>query len=1091
MVKLIVTPTVYGALDCAAALAADKSQETLLFTEDKCTATLERAVLTKVPGQVSFHAEVTTFSRFLLKYGTEVGALSKEGSSMLIRRILAESEGEFCLLPPVGGKKSLAATLYDMLAQLKSACVDGADLMRANEGERGLFSQKLTDLALLSEKYAAALNSRGKTDQSGLMNLLPPLIRESGIVKDKRIILTGYTAFTRQMERVIRALLSAGREVIAVLPAGTAMRAQAVETFRAVVKDAGMSLTEETLDAPQNVAQRLLRTLYSTESYIGGAAIPAKSVAVFRASTPEEEVERLALTVIRRVREGARYRDFTVVCADAQSYLPLFTRILKKYEIPFYADVKYTLARHPLMRFLLAALSVGANGAVLPKVAEVVNSAYFPIRQGVPEFLAYAKRSAAIGNRFYAPFTLPLPGKEDAERVRVAFAHLCPVCKEKATAAEYLAYVNGLLSGAQVERVSADFTAKMRAEYPELADFTRQAPTRITELLEETERVLGDTLLTATEFYDVLKAGAEAVETSVLPTRLDALTVAPPEKACIRCADYVFALGMTSDFPAVTEDTAFLSERDLLTLEEKGVPVDPNLQEMNERAKRHAVYALTAFRKNLIVSYPAVNVGGEETRESEIVTLIKRNCIAGDGTPLAEVTAAEIAAMEDALPAAARLARRADAYLTQAAALERFYRGVSAYAEGEKNSLEEESGYYAFVQSQKQDLQEIPLQEQFPGEELPEGVRGTECVGSILPRAISATALQNYFSCPYRYFLSKTLGVKEPQEAKIASNESGTLMHAVYEAFGKEMSLRDVGEQEIPALVEKIFSEVIARPEFEIKRGQVRNEVAFARMLQESLRGCTALHAHFSRASLRISAVEKNLLEDYKNAPLTFAVGNKKIPLTGVVDRIDTDGEFFRIVDYKTGKVECKTKELFTGRHLQLELYLLAVKNLLQKRPVGGYYFFSKDAYEETPAPVLLYGKTVKDESALIAQDRGFAAKGESPQESVVLPYSVSVNSKGETQYSGDGAKSLLIEEDTFAAHLSYAFMAAESALRDMESGFVYPTPYEGVCRWCKYGGICGRSVDFYGEGRKISARVEHKDIENAVLAAKGEQHAR
>ncbi|MBR2616777.1 MAG: hypothetical protein IKC56_00885 [Clostridia bacterium] len=191
MVKLTVTPSVFTALQTAASFATDKRKETVLFTEDKCTVALERAVLSALPGGVSFHAEVVSFSRFFKKYGGQLSALSKEGSSMLIRRILAESEGEFALLPPVGGKKNMASALYDMLAQLKSACVEAGDLQRAAQGESGLFAKKLSDLALLANKYAQMLAESGKTDQSGLVNLLPEFLLSTRILQGKKVILAG------------------------------------------------------------------------------------------------------------------------------------------------------------------------------------------------------------------------------------------------------------------------------------------------------------------------------------------------------------------------------------------------------------------------------------------------------------------------------------------------------------------------------------------------------------------------------------------------------------------------------------------------------------------------------------------------------------------------------------------------------------------------------------------------------------------------------------------------------------------------------------------------------------------------------------
>ena len=1083
MVKLIITPSVSASLSVAAGLATEKERETVLFTEDKCTVALERAVLSAMPGGVSFHAEVVSFSRFFKKYGGEISALSKEGSSMLIRRILAESKGEFALLPPVGGKKNLASALYDMLAQLKSACVSAEDLQRAGKDASGLFAKKLMDLALLSEKYARALAQTGKTDQSGLMNLLPEFLRSSRILQGKKVILAGYTSFTRQMEGVITAVISSGAEVIAVLPEGTQIRAQAVETLKRAVKTAGETLTEEILSKGESVADSLRALLYSPQSFAGEGNLHVKGISVYRAENPEGEIERLALTVLARVRSGARYRDFSVVCANAEAYGPLLIRIFKKYQIPLFTDVKYTLARHPLARFVLSALGVSVYGATYRTVAEVVNSAYFPKKEGVSAFLSYVKRAGVVGNRFYQPFTLSLPNVEQAEEVRKVFAEICPQMGQTATVGEYLAFVSGLMQNANVMQVSAKLTEEMRLEYPELADFTRQAPDRLLDVFTETERILGNTPISVTEFCDVISAGVQAVETSVLPTRLDAVTIAPPDKACVKNAKYVFALGMTSDFPAVTQDTAFLSERDLLELEEKGVLVDPNLQEMNDRSRAQAVYALTSFTENLVLSYPAVSFGGEVNTESEIIALIKRNCFV-NGEAIEEVTEGEMLQAEEALPAEKRLFRKANAYITEASALERYFGGLSAYAEGAQTDLLDESGYYAFALKRDQENGTTYADKLAVEGALSDGLRGGEEIGSVAPGAISATAIQTYFSCPYQYFLSKTLALQEPREVKIAANESGTLMHAVYEAFGKEMKNRKVETEEIPALVERLFGEALAHPDFAEKRGQVRNEVAFQRLQKEAERGCFAIHEHFLHASLRVSGVEKNLLEDYDNPALSFSVGDKKIPLTGVVDRIDEDDQFFRIVDYKTGGVELKNSELYMGKHLQLELYLYAVRNLLKKDPVGGYYFFSKDAFEEEVKPIRLYGKTVKEEAPLSAQDKSFIVKDSLPHESVVLPFTAQLTDKG-VKYTGEKSKTLLLEGKEFDAHLEYAFMVAEEALKEMEQGFIYPTPRKDGCKWCKFQGICGRSDDFYGEGRRLAARVTNGDVENAVRQEK------
>ena len=93
----------------------------------------------------------------------------------------------------------------------------------------------------------------------------------------------------------------------------------------------------------------------------------------------------------------------------------------------------------------------------------------------------------------------------------------------------------------------------------------------------EIDRVLGDVSLTIKEFAETLESGAEADEMNLIPTSIDEVTVAPPEKMLSSVKRRLFAVGMTSGVPAVTADTAFLSDKELGLLEARGVNIDPRI----------------------------------------------------------------------------------------------------------------------------------------------------------------------------------------------------------------------------------------------------------------------------------------------------------------------------------------------------------------------------------------------------------------------------------------------------------------------------------------------------------------------------------
>ena len=51
-----------------------------------------------------------------------------------------------------------------------------------------------------------------------------------------------------------------------------------------------------------------------------------------------------------------------------------------------------------------------------------------------------------------------------------------------------------------------------------------------------------------------------------------------------------------------------------------------------------------------------------------------------------------------------------------------------------------------------------------------------------------------------------------------------------------------------------------------------------------------------------------------------------------------------------------------------------------------------------------------------------------------------------------------VMNEDTFRNFLKYSDLVAKTARTELKEGFVAPSPYSGVCEYCKFGGACGRN---------------------------------
>ena len=99
-----------------------------------------------------------------------------------------------------------------------------------------------------------------------------------------------------------------------------------------------------------------------------------------------------------------------------------------------------------------------------------------------------------------------------------------------------------------------------------------------------------------------------------------------------------------------------------------------------------------------------------------------------------------------------------------------------------------------------------------------------------------------------------------------------------------------------------------------------------------------------------VSKFHPNFFEENfgdKKQALIYDIAGVKMELTGTIDRVDfnEDGNFFLIIDYKTGDAYLNLNEILAGINIQLLTYLMVAKNLEivgGRAPAGMMYYFLK-----------------------------------------------------------------------------------------------------------------------------------------------------
>ncbi|MBI2566942.1 MAG: PD-(D/E)XK nuclease family protein [Candidatus Schekmanbacteria bacterium] len=214
---------------------------------------------------------------------------------------------------------------------------------------------------------------------------------------------------------------------------------------------------------------------------------------------------------------------------------------------------------------------------------------------------------------------------------------------------------------------------------------------------------------------------------------------------------------------------------------------------------------------------------------------------------------------------------------------------------------------------------------------------------------ISVTALQEYLSCPFRYYLRRVLRMRpvDPAKCELDALEFGTLCHHALEELGRNASLSscDDGATLAAALTRA------ARTQFHGRYGTSLSPPLALQLdaAEQRLRAAAAEQARQAREGWRIEGVEVEL-----------AVELCGFRITGTIDRVDrhSDGRL-RLIDYKTSAHPRRPEEahlrprrssdppwrLFSGggreqawSALQLPIYGLFARECYGVEPLLGYF---------------------------------------------------------------------------------------------------------------------------------------------------------
>lgn len=339
--------------------------------------------------------------------------------------------------------------------------------------------------------------------------------------------------------------------------------------------------------------------------------------------------------------------------------------------------------------------------------------------------------------------------------------------------------------------------------------------------------------------------------------------------------------------------------------------------------------------------------------------------------------------------------------------------------------------------------------------------------GNAVPRTLSASSIENYLACPFRWFTSNRVPTRK-FDCAFSPVEMGNFVHDVMQRFHERLidcGLKRVTPDNLDACMDEMDA-AFAETREEHARGRYlygrRAENKDARKISAPLVALDQLESYAIDAILtqlrKVVCYESTLLAIYEPALFEYAFDRENVsyagyPLGGRIDRVDVapdagSGERFVVIDYKNRSVasyfkgEDPTRDLEGGEelepgwlpgldedrspHVQTLIYATALERLGQRegRPrqaQGAVYFGTRRAGISGAVSASLW------ESEGIPNDRP-----------CVFPGPPKGRGKNKKEGSLEFEELLDLVEQSIAAELS----------RCAEGG-IAPAPHRDSCSFC------------------------------------------
>jgi ATP-dependent helicase/DNAse subunit B len=921
---------------------------------------------------VAFQSNVVTFDQFaervLLETDQGDRAVVSLGRRLILRSLIrqAVAEKRLTYFESIAETDGFLDVVASFISELKRAEIWPHEFHAVCRGPSGKLSPRDAELHGLYDRYQTLLLERNWYDAEGrFWKARDTLQKQSGFWRELTLVVVdGFSDFTRTQQEMLEQLALAARDVIITLPLEQPLQrhelfAKPQNVLRELEQRfarAGVATTRKVFSCDAEFPSGLRQIhdrLFLNPRRVEPAA-DASGCEIVAATGNDGEKAAVALRIKRLLLAGTPARDIVVGVRSATASGQEWLRALTEAGIPAWCEVPPPWSRSPFLKMLFSLLQLQLEDWPFERLQRVLNSTLFrpPIPNwhpiSGPRRVTSQLRRARLHSRRATMLQilnrrLQQAPEDDPERSPSELTFALQVLTHLANACDLLTHALPLDEWANRLAALTDRLglAPRTADDPDRRDAEQLQ--RLLRSAAAVEAELGPPppQRTLEELVDVLR---------------DVIQSDPPHRGrdasgCVRIVGaetlrhlrprHLFLAELTEDaFPARRGEDCLYSEAERVRFHQAGLTLSHrDLHQQEEMLLFYQAVARPTVR--LTLSYSRVDSQGHEVFPSPYLSALKDlfdtseqqkiEVHEGSLDPVPETFDAILTPTDLRLAAVMQAQRKRPGW----------WRGLL----GEVSAAPTARNVLAAAHVAQQRFRT----KGFTGYEgrlsIPRHLEGLE--QAFGPHhQFSATELEEYAACPFRFWMSSVLEAKplvSPDEATDVVSR-GSLIHDVLARLADENSAEAPRiAQRFRELVEDLLRQRVA--ESDLQQALLEAE----RQVMDRWAGAVAeQHVKYhERLTTEQLSLQRTLPEvpfgtaggadpsdpSERYPALELMHGGSTIRLGGRIDRIDVaevNGRtVFNVIDYKTGrKPSFKWDDVRAGRLLQLALYTLAVARL-------------------------------------------------------------------------------------------------------------------------------------------------------------------